>query len=196
MVSKASLESLARTMSVAVIAAFGIFSIQQLNTPQPIAAQTMQAKSDAATPIRGGEARASRSARFTFTAKSAPKDVEMRGLWVKALLKEAGFRGKSLKEAWAIVMRESTGRPLAYNGNRSTGDSSYGLFQINMLGSLGPDRREKFGLKSNNELFDPITNAKAAYYMSAKGTNWSAWEPYNGGYKERGFRKWLKMYPA
>jgi hypothetical protein len=38
-------------------------------------------------------------------------------------------------------------RPMAYNGNRNTGDSSYGIFQINMLGKLGIDRKEKFESK-------------------------------------------------
>jgi hypothetical protein len=32
-----------------------------------------------------------------------------------------------------------------------------------MLGSLGPGRRKWFGIKSDDELFDPDVNAKAAY---------------------------------
>lgn len=197
MVSKASLESLARTMSVAALAATTFLSVQHMTTPPAIAVT-----SDAAvyigtvkTVADRSEQRASRSFRYPLNAQSAPKDVEARGYWVKDVLQEVGFRGQSLKEAWAIVMRESTGRPLAYNGNQSTGDSSYGLFQINMIGSLGPDRRDKFGITANRELFDPVTNAKAAYYMSNGGENWSAWEPYNGGHKEKGFRKWLSQYP-
>ena len=38
---------------------------------------------------------------------------------------------------------------MAYNGNSKTGDSSYGIFQINMLGNLGDDRKEKFELVSD-----------------------------------------------
>jgi hypothetical protein len=32
-----------------------------------------------------------------------------------------------------------------------------------MLGSLGPARRKQYGLKSDDELYDPETNAKIAY---------------------------------
>jgi hypothetical protein len=95
---------------------------------------------------------------------------------LKTLLWSVGFEGKALKTAWAIAMRESHGRPMSYNGNRNTGDSSYGIFQINMLGSLGKDRKEKFNLKSNVLLFDPTINAEIAYYMTDGGKNWSAWK--------------------
>ena len=50
------------------------------------------------------------------------------------LLSAIGFEGKALKVAWAVVKKESSGRPLAFNGNTRTGDSSYGIFQINMIG--------------------------------------------------------------
>jgi hypothetical protein len=92
------------------------------------------------------------------------------------LLQTVGFEGQSLKKAWSIAKRESNGRPLAYNGNRNTGDSSYGLFQINMIGNLGPTRLEKFDLESNKELFDPVTNAEITYYMTNGGSDWSAWK--------------------
>jgi hypothetical protein len=92
------------------------------------------------------------------------------------LLETVGFEGQSLKKAWSIAKRESNGRPLAYNGNRNTGDNSYGLFQINMIGNLGPTRLEKFDLQSNKELFDPVTNAEITYYMTNGGSDWSAWK--------------------
>ena len=95
---------------------------------------------------------------------------------LKDLLMAVGFEGQGLKTAWAIAKRESNGRPMAYNGNRNTGDSSYGIFQINMLGSLGTDRKEKFNLKSNVLLFDPTINAEIAYHMTNGGINWSAWK--------------------
>ena len=95
---------------------------------------------------------------------------------LKLLLETVGFEGLGLKKAWSIAKRESNGRPLAYNGNKKTGDSSYGLFQINMIGNLGPERLEKFDLKSNKELFDPVTNAEITYYMTDGGSDWSAWK--------------------
>lgn len=94
---------------------------------------------------------------------------------LKSILHSVGFRGKDLVEAWGTAMKESMGKPFAHNKNSRTGDNSYGLFQINMIGSLGPARLKQFGLKSNNELFDPYTNAKIAYIMSNGGKDWSAW---------------------
>ena len=54
---------------------------------------------------------------------------------LKELLSAVGFNGKHLIEAWAVAKKESNGRPLAFNGNHKTGDSSYGMFQINMIDS-------------------------------------------------------------
>ncbi len=99
---------------------------------------------------------------------------------LKELLSAVGFEGKALKMAWAIAKSESNARPMAYNGNRKTGDSSYGIFQINMLGELGIDRKEKFELKSNILLFDPVINAEITYYMTKGGTDWSSWSSLNG----------------
>ena len=109
---------------------------------------------------------------------------------LKTLLSAVGFEGKALKTAWAIAMRESHGRPMAYNGNRKTGDSSYGIFQINMLGNLGVDRKEKFNLKSNVLLFDPTINAEITYYMTNGGNDWSSWKGLN-----QPAQKWLKSFP-
>ena len=95
------------------------------------------------------------------------------------LLKYVGFEGKGLKMAWAVAKTESNGRPMAYNGNRKTGDSSYGLFQINMLGNLGVIRKDKFNLRSNVLLFDPVVNAEITYYMTDGGKNWSSWKGLN-----------------
>jgi len=94
---------------------------------------------------------------------------------LKDLLWAVGFEGTALKTAWAIARVESNGRPLALNDNIKTGDKSYGIFQINMLGNLGDDRKEKFELVSNKELFDPVTNAEITYYMTKGGKDWSSW---------------------
>jgi len=107
------------------------------------------------------------------------------------LLKTVGFEGAGLKKAWSIAKRESNGRPLAYNGDRKTGDSSYGVFQINMIGDLGPDRLEKFNLKSNKELFDPVTNAEITYYMTNGGLDWSSWKGMTPKAQE-----WLLRFPT
>jgi len=109
---------------------------------------------------------------------------------LKSLLWAVGFEGKALQTAWAIAKRESNGRPMAYNGNRNTGDSSYGIFQINMLGNLGIDRKEKFNLRSNVLLFDPVINAEITYYMTKGGTDWSAWK----GLTPRA-QEWFHKFP-
>jgi murein DD-endopeptidase MepM/ murein hydrolase activator NlpD len=111
-----------------------------------------------------------------------------------ATLKRAGFSGSALATAYAVVRAESGGRSNAYNGDASTGDKSYGLFQINMLGKLGPERLNKawktaggdvFKLGSEQDLFDPMKNAQVAYHMSNGGQNWSAWTTYTSGkYKQ------------
>jgi cell wall-associated NlpC family hydrolase len=101
------------------------------------------------------------------------------------ILRQAGFSGQSLNMAYAIAMAESGGNANAHNGNAGTGDNSYGLFQINMLGGMGPERLKQYGLSSNNDLFDMLTNAKVAYKMSKGGTDWSPWSTYNrGDYKK------------
>lgn len=122
---------------------------------------------------------------------------EFSGLELKELLQTVGFEGRSLKFAWAIAMKESRGRAKAYNGDRSTGDNSYGLFQINMIGDLGEARRVKFALDSNKELYDPVLNAQIAYYMSDGGEDWSSWK-VDASKKDGGndvFAEWLKQYP-
>ena len=99
---------------------------------------------------------------------------------LKDLLWAVGFEGTALKTAWAVARVESNGRPLALNDNIRTGDKSYGIFQINMLGKLGDDRKDKFELVSNKELFDPVTNAEITYYMTKGGKDWSAWSASTG----------------
>jgi hypothetical protein len=107
----------------------------------------------------------------TYENKTHLTDREL-----KQLLTLVGFKGNDLVVAWAIAKKESNGRPLAFNGDHKTGDSSYGMFQINMIDQLGPDRRDKFDLESNAELFNPVKNAEIAYYMSQGGDDWSSWK--------------------
>jgi Lysozyme like domain len=108
-----------------------------------------------------------------------------------AVLKAVGFKGKALKQAWAVAKKETHGNPLSYNHNVRTGDNSYGLFQINMIGNMGAERRQAYGLASNAQLFDPITNAQIAYQISKGGTNWSPWHGIT-----QNTQQWIKMFPA
>jgi hypothetical protein len=120
-----------------------------------------------------------------YVNKTSLTDIEL-----KKMLSLVGFKGQNLVEAWAVAKKESNGRPLAFNGNTNTGDSSYGIFQINMIDSLGPDRREKFELSSNAELFNPVLNAQIAHHMSNGGENWIAWK----GITPR-TKSWISKFP-
>jgi len=121
----------------------------------------------------------------SFENKTSLTDLEL-----KELLSLVGFKGKDLVVAWAVAKKESNGRPLAFNGNHKTGDSSYGMFQINMIDTLGPDRRTKFDLDSNAELFNPVKNAEIAYYMTSGGDDWSSWK----GITPK-TRMWMNKFP-
>jgi hypothetical protein len=120
------------------------------------------------------------------------------------LLKIVGFKGKALKVAWAAAMKESRGHPTSHNKNSSTGDDSYGLFQVNMIGSLGVDRLKKFqengiDITSKQQLLDPVLNAKVVLYMTNDGVNWGSWgygpHAYDGDPSEPGIQFWLSKFP-
>lgn len=112
------------------------------------------------------------------------KDMLSKEQLVK-VLQDAGFSGEGLRTAYAVARAESSGRPLAHNNNPKTKDLSYGIFQINMRGSLGPDRRKRYSLNHNDDLYHPEINAKIAFAMSNGGKNWRPWGAYtNGSYRK------------
>ena len=86
-----------------------------------------------------------------------------------ALIRKAGGTKEEARILGAIAMPESSGYPWKHNGNANTGDDSYGLWQINVLGKLGPDRRRLLGLAADGsedrKLLDPNLNAKAALML-------------------------------
>lgn len=82
--------------------------------------------------------------------------------------------------AVAISLGESGGNYFAHN--KIPPDDSYGLWQINMLGSLGPARRQQFGIEENEDLFDPLTNARAAHMVFVEaGNSFRPWSVYTSG---------------
>lgn len=99
---------------------------------------------------------------------------------VAVMAHQAGFRGQDLIDVVAIAKRESSYNPGALNPNAATRDYSFGLMQINMIGDLGPSRRQQFGIQSNEQLYDPMTNLRAAYMLYQQSGN--TLEPW-GGYK-------------
>ena len=96
-------------------------------------------------------------------------------------LRQAGFPEHVIPTMAAIAGGESSYRTRAYNPRGA--DDSFGVLQINMEGPLGPARREQFGLSSNEDLYDPATNFRAAkaIYDSQGLEAWGAYT--DGGYK-------------
>lgn len=94
----------------------------------------------------------------------------------------AGFRGEALAIATAIAMGESRGQAdvRGDNNNPKRGCGSYGLWQVNSCphrDSPGPPRY----VDNPTRLFDPLTNARAAFIISESGRNWRPWTVYKTG---------------
>lgn len=101
---------------------------------------------------------------------------------IEAIAMHAGASRSEAVRLAAIAMAESGGHIGAHNPVPP--DNSYGLWQINMLGDMGPSRRREYGIRSNNALFDPLTNARAALKV-LRSQGWGAWSTYsNGAYEQ------------
>lgn len=87
--------------------------------------------------------------------------------------------------AAAIAMAETGGTGDTNAHNPIPPDNSYGPWQINMLGSMGPSRRKALGITTNTQLYDPAINARAMAMISKGGTKWTDWSTYtSGAYKK------------
>jgi len=100
------------------------------------------------------------------------------------LLRQEGVKEDLIPTMVAISQAESGLNPKALNPDRSTGDYSFGLYQINMIDEpgymLGSERRRNLGLKANEELYDPKTNVRAAKsILDSQGLG--AWSVYTSG---------------
>ena len=103
-----------------------------------------------------------------------------------SIARQAGFPENEIPTAVAVARAESSGNPRAHNTKPP--DNSYGLWQVNMYGQLGPDRRKAFGITNNDALFDPAVNARAAYQIW-KQQGWKGWSTFNNG----SYRKFLNQ---
>ena len=95
------------------------------------------------------------------------------------LLKSQGATDEEAHTLAAISQPESGGNPNITNMRGA--DNSYGLWQINMKGALGPERLRQFGIKSAEELKDPATNARAALSILRGKGGYSNWSTYSSG---------------
>lgn len=94
------------------------------------------------------------------------------------LAQQAGFTGRSLETIVAIAYAESGLRTGAIGGPNSNGTFDYGIVQIN---SVHMGERWTGGFMSVSQALDPATAFQFAYWLSGKGTSFSAWSTYNSG---------------
>ena len=112
--------------------------------------------------------------------------TKARGIGLDAVVQHALKQGASPQEAAmlaAISQPESAGNIYAHNGKRP--DDSYGLLQINMLDRMGPERRAKYGLSRNEDLYDPDTNLRVGLDLARRRGNFNDWSTYQSGAYKR-----------
>jgi Lysozyme like domain len=126
------------------------------------------------------------------------------GDWLTRLLSRSGYEGEDLREAWAIVMRESGGRADAVS---ETGD--LGLFQINTATWKDEDWFDR------KQLLTRRYNSQIAHQLSRGGRSWYSWgldghgRPDAGAYVKSGWSderidahivvpyiQWYAQYPC
>lgn len=99
---------------------------------------------------------------------------------------QAGWAGEELIVILSLAGRESKWEPTAYNGNRATGDNSYGLLQLNTLQeSVWTQMSAALGITQREQLFDPVTNMRGARWLydasvRSFGNGFHGWGPYRG----------------
>jgi hypothetical protein len=98
-----------------------------------------------------------------------------------ALIRRVGGTAAEARILGAISQPESGGNPRAHNRNARTDDNSYGLWQINMLGRMVPQRRRRFGISSNADLFNLEVNARIALKMHRMARSFRDWSTFRNG---------------
>ena len=83
------------------------------------------------------------------------------------------FHPQSQATAIAIILAESGGNVYALNDVPP--DESYGLAQINMRGQLGPERRARYNLASNEDLYKADLNVAIMAHLSGAGSDFRPW---------------------
>lgn len=109
---------------------------------------------------------------------------------IAGLAKGAGWAGQDIATAVAVAMAESGGNPASHTVDSD--DDSWGLWQVNMRGDMGPERRRAFGLSSDSQLADPKTNARVAHAIQQS----QGWDRAFGSYSSGAYRKFLPQAQA
>ena len=111
---------------------------------------------------------------------------------VVATLHSAGFRGRALRYAYGIVMRESRGNPRAISARRA----DFGLFQFNRAAW------SRAAWWSERQLLDGAYSAAVAYKLSQGGKTFYPWDINGRGYHLKRYsststyRVWVKYVQA
>jgi hypothetical protein len=109
---------------------------------------------------------------------SVPNAVLLTPAQIAYYAQNAGFSGNDLNIAVAIALAESfpSGNPNSYNPETAAGtpagEGSYGLWQIYL--HAHPEY-------AGANLYDPQTNANAAYAIYSATGGFSPWATYNSG---------------
>jgi len=98
---------------------------------------------------------------------------------------------KELETCLAIGFGESNWYDKAYNFNDTTGDRSFGIWQVNLLGKLKAQRMKDFQLTKEEDLYDLVTQARCMGIIYREALSWgrpSGWTPWgaytNGSYAQ------------
>lgn len=119
----------------------------------------------------------------TIEPRTATAEERQRMVTALAAASQAGFAGDRLVVIVSLAGRESRWQPDAYNGNRATGDNSYGLLQINTIQeSVWTLMASELGFSRREDLFDPVNNMRAARWLYDRSASvpFFAWGPYRG----------------
>ena len=110
----------------------------------------------------------------------------------------AGFPPSVATQMTAISLRETggTGNPNAfYGGTAANPEASYGLWQINWNDPGVKARLASVGITDPNQLYDPATNAQAAFalYNNNPANLNVAWYIDKGGVYTAGYQQYLPV---
>lgn len=113
----------------------------------------------------------------------------------------AGFPASVATQMTAIALRETggTGNPNSYYGGTAANpESSYGLWQINYNDPNVRSLLNSIGITDPSQLYDPATNAAAAYALYGGNANNLnvAWYINKGGVYTAGYNQYLPTAEA
>lgn len=130
------------------------------------------------------------SPNYSPAAGGEPSGAAMDPNEIEKIARQVGFSKVTAEYLVSIAWYESGWVPGAYNGKGD--DRSYGLYQINLhpnANNLDTLKQNVKGLNTANDLYDPLINTRAAWYLSRGGSRQpgdnSSWWPWTTKDKAR-----------